>query len=122
MVMVEDLAHTAACAFGDFAGSLDGAHADVLARDGCAFSNIAGGVERVKRNQIARTFADTFGRGSSAFGCALANVSGTAANVTAGAALLRLGLRLGCWSGLRVLAKGVGAAEGKAQPEKREER
>jgi hypothetical protein len=114
MVMVEDPADTAACAFGDFAGSLHRAHADILARNGRTLSDIAGSVERVQRHQVARTFSDAFGRGPGAFGGPFANVSGAAANVTAGAALLRLGLRFGCWSRLRVLAKGVRAAEGKA--------
>jgi hypothetical protein len=119
MVMVEYPAHTTARALGNFACSLGRAHAYVLAGDGCTFSNIAGGVQRVQRNQIARTFPHTLGRCSSAFGSPFANVSGTAADVAARASLLRLSSRLGCFGGLRrglgisVLGTGVLAAEGK---------
>ena len=66
MVMVEDPANSPTCAFGNFAGSLGGANADVLAGDGCTLAYIAGGVERVERNQIACPFSDTLGRCSSA--------------------------------------------------------
>jgi hypothetical protein len=118
MVMVEYPANPPACAFGNLACSLGSANADVLARDGCTFSNIAGRVERVQRNQIARTFPHTLGRCSSALGSPFANVSGAAAHVTAGAALLGLGRRLGCFGGRRglglsVLARGILAAESK---------
>jgi hypothetical protein len=119
MVMVEYPANTPTCAFGNFACSLGGTNADVLAGDGCTLSDIAGGVEGVEGNEIARTFPDTLGRCSGAFGGPFANVSGAAANVTAGAALLGLGGRLGCFSGLRwlgglsVLGRGV-LAEGKS--------
>jgi hypothetical protein len=118
MVMVEYFANSAAGALGNFAGSLHRTGADVLAGDGRTLSDIAGRVDRVERNQIARTFPNTLGRCASAFGSPSANVSGTAANVTAGAALLGLGLRLRCGSGLRglgqsVLARGILSAEGK---------
>jgi hypothetical protein len=117
--MVEYPADTPACSFGNFAGSLGSANAYVLTGDSCTFSNIAGGVERVQRNQIARTFPDTLGRRTSALGSPFANVSSTAAYVTAGAALLGLGLRLRYFGGLlrrlglSALAQGVRAAESK---------
>ena len=118
MTMVEYPANTPTCAFGNFACSLGGTNADVLAGDGCTLSNIADGVDGVESNEIARTFPNTRRRCSSAFGGPFADVSGTAANVTAGAALLGLGRRLGCFSGLRglglsVLARGVLATDGK---------
>jgi len=125
MVVVEYLANTTACAFGDLACSLDGAHADVLARDRSTLADIPGGVHRVERHQIARTFPDPLGRCSSAFGRPFANVSGTAADVTAGAAFLGLSMRVRRLRGLRglrlrVLAKGVLAAQGKGEGEKRD--
>lgn len=124
--MVEYPANTPTCALGDFACPLGGTNADVLARDDCTLSDIACRVEGVQSNQIARTFSDTLGRCSSPFGGPFANVSGTAANVTARAALLGLGTRFGCfgglrWLGLSVLAKGFLAAEGKGQRNNYEE-
>ena len=118
MAMVKYLANTPTCTFGDFSCSLGGANADVLASNGRTLSDIAGGVDGVKGDEIARAFPDTLGRCSGALGGTFADVSGTAANVTAGAALLGLGRRLGCFSGLRglglsVLARGVLATDGK---------
>jgi hypothetical protein len=118
MVMVEDPANDAACSLGDLAGSLDGSNADILAGDRCTLADVAGGVDWVERDQIARTFSDTLGRCSGAFGGPFANVSGAAADVTAGAAFLGLGMRVGL--GLSVLAKGVRAAEGKGEGENRD--
>jgi hypothetical protein len=102
--MVEYLANTPACSLGDFACSLGGADTDVLAGDDCTLSDIAGGVNGVEGDEIARTFPDTLGRCSGALGGAFANVSGAAAD---GAALLGLGGWLGCFSGLGGLRLGV---------------
>jgi hypothetical protein len=107
MAMVEYLANTPACSLGNFACSLGGADTDVLAGDDCSFSDIAGGVNGVEGDEIARTFPDTLGRCSGALGGAFANVSGAAADVAAGAALLGLGGWLGCFSGLGGLRLGV---------------
>lgn len=114
VMVMEYPANATACALGNFAGSLDGAHPDVLAGDGCTFSDIAGGVEGVERNQIACTFADTLGGCSGSFGGAFANVRGAAANVPARAALLGLGCCSGL-GGLGVLGRSVAAAEGKGE-------
>jgi hypothetical protein len=97
MAMVEDFADASTCALGDFARALNGADAHVLAGDGCAFADVTGGVDGVKGDEIFGAFADTLGCGSGSFGGALADVAGSAADVTAGAAGLGLGrgLRLG---------------------------
>ena len=122
MAMVEYLANTPACAFGDFASSLDGANADVLAGNGRTLSDIASGVEGVEGDEVDRAFSSSLGSGAGALGGPFADVSCTAANVATGAALLGLGLRLGgrlgCVGrlrrglGLAVLAGGVLAADG----------
>lgn len=106
MAMVEYFANPPTCSLGDFACSLGGADTDVLAGDGCTLSDIAGGVDGVEGDEIARTFPDTLGRCSGAFGGTFANVSGAAADVAAGAALLGLGGWLGCFSGLGGLRLG----------------
>ena len=59
MVMMEYLANTTAGAFGDFARALGRADANVLTGDAGAFADIASGVERVKRDKVARAFANT---------------------------------------------------------------
>jgi hypothetical protein len=105
--MVEYPANAPPCAFGDFACSLGGANANVLPGDGCALSNIACGIEGVEGNEIARTFPDSLGPCSSAFGGPFADVSSATANVTAGAALLGPSSRLGCFFGLRRLGLAV---------------
>jgi hypothetical protein len=116
MAMVKYLANTPTCAFGDFACSLGGTNADILAGYGRTLSNIAGSGEGVEGDEIARAFPDSFGSGTGTLGGPFADVSCTAANVAARAALL--GLRLGCVGrlrsglGLAVLAGGVLAAEG----------
>jgi hypothetical protein len=48
MAVVEDLADAATCALGDFACALTGTDTDVLAGDGCAFADVAGGVDGVE--------------------------------------------------------------------------
>ena len=123
MAMVEYLANTPACAFGDFASSLDGANADVLAGNGRTLSDIASGVEGVEGDEVDRAFSSSLGSGAGALGGPFADVSCTAANVATGAAWPSLGgwLCLGGWLrcvgslrrglGLAVLAEGVLAAE-----------
>jgi hypothetical protein len=56
MVMMEYPANTTASAFGDFACTLGSTDANVLSGDGTALADIASGVERVKRDKVARTF------------------------------------------------------------------
>jgi hypothetical protein len=75
MAMVKYLANTPTCTFGDFACSLGGANADVLASNGRTLSDIAGGVEGVEGDEIARTFPDSFGCGTGALGGSFADVS-----------------------------------------------
>jgi hypothetical protein len=122
MAMVKYLANTPACALGNFACSLGGANADVLAGNSRTLSDIACGVYEMEGDQIARAFSDSFGCGAGPLGGSFADVSCAAANVATGAALLGLGLRLGgrlgCVGrlrrglGLAVLAGGVLAADG----------
>ena len=101
MVMVKYPANAPACALGDFACSLGGANADVLAGNGRALSDIACGVDGVEGDEIARTFSDPLGRCSGSLGGTFACVPDAATDVAAGAALLGLGgwLSLGGWLG-----------------------
>jgi hypothetical protein len=91
MAMVEDFANAATCAFRYFACALSGANADVLSGDCCTLADVASGVDGVEGDEIAGTFADALGRGSGSLCGALADVAGSAANVTAGAAWLGRG-------------------------------
>jgi hypothetical protein len=116
-MMMEYPANTPARPLGNFACSLGSANANVFAGNRRTLSYIAGGIERVQRNQIASTFPNALGRCSSAFGRSFANVSCAAANVAAGAALLRLGSRLGCLSSLRGL--GLSALPSRVLPAER---
>jgi hypothetical protein len=95
MVMVEYSANTPARSLGDFACALGGANADVLTGNGCTLADIASGVEWVKGDKVARTFANPLGRRSSALGGSFADVSRALTDVAAGAALAVL--RLGGW-------------------------
>jgi hypothetical protein len=122
MAVVEDFADAATCALDDLAGALGGTNANVLARDTCAFANVACGVDGVEGDKIAGAFADTLGCLSGSLGGALADVASSAADVTAGAAGLGLGrgLRLGrglgwCGAGLRVLGVKVLGADGEGE-------
>jgi hypothetical protein len=94
MMMVEYFANSSTCAFGDFACALGGADADVLARDGAAFADIAGSIEWVKRHEVAGAFAHSLGRCSGALAGSFADVSRAPADVATGAALM--GLLPGC--------------------------
>src|ERR1700722_2259010 len=94
MAVMEYLADAATCALGDFACPLSGTDADVLARDSCAFADVACGFGRVEGDEIAGAFADALGCFSSSLPSALADVAGSAADVTAGAAGLGLWLSL----------------------------
>ena len=73
-----------------------------------AFADVAGGVDGVEGDEIAGAFADALGCLSGSFRGALAYVSGSAADVTAGAAGLGLGrgLRLGWGGGVLVVLGG----------------
>ena len=87
VAVVEDFADAAACA-------LSGADADVLAGFACAFADVFRGSGGVEGDEIAGAFADALGCFSSSFSSALTDVAGSAADVTAWAAGLRLGLGL----------------------------
>jgi hypothetical protein len=110
MAVVEDFADAAACTLGDFACALSGTDADILTGDGRAFADIAGGFAGVEGDEIAGTFADALGCRSGSLGSALADVAGSAADVTAGAAGLGLwrGLGLSLGGGLRWGGCGLG--------------
>jgi hypothetical protein len=132
MVMVEQLADSPPCPLGDFACAFDSADTDVLASHGCALAHIAGGIERVKRDKVARTLPNPLGRRSSALGRSFANVSRAPADISTGAGLLGLPLarslpgisRLGCTGRLRrrlslaVLTGGVQSPDRKCESEK----
>jgi hypothetical protein len=90
MAMVEDFADAATCSLGDFAGALRSTDADVLARDGRAFADVAGGLGGVEGDKVAGTFADALGCGSGSLGSAFADIARSAADVTARAAGLWL--------------------------------
>jgi hypothetical protein len=107
MAVVEDFADAAACALGDFACALRGADADVLARNACAFADVFRGSDGMEGDEIAGAFADALGCLSGSLGRALADVAGSTADVTAGAAGLGLGLRLGGGLGLDRWVLGV---------------
>ena len=118
VAVVEYLADAAACAFGDLACALRRSDADVLASDSRTFADVFRGPDGVKRDEIARAFADTLACSSGSLGGALADIAGSAANITAWAALLgwRGSLRLRRrWSRrvLRTLGKRAQAANGK---------
>ena len=129
LVVVEYFANSPTCAFGDFACALCGADADVLAGNGSAFPDIASGVEGVKRDKVARTFPNTLGRRSSAFGGSFTDVSGASTDVATWATLMGLlhGGRLRCAGMLRrgldlaILPASVLAADGKCESEQRDE-
>jgi hypothetical protein len=108
MAVVEDFSDAATCSLGDFACAFRGTDADVLAGDGCAFADVAGGVDRVEGDEIAGTFADALGCGPGSFGGAFADIAGSAANITAGAAGLGLWRGLGLGGGLRWGGCGLG--------------
>jgi hypothetical protein len=99
VAVVEDFADAATCALGDFACAFGGADSYLLAGDACTLADVAGGVERVEGDEIACTFADTLGCGSGSLCGALADVSGSAADVAAGAAGLGLSLDWGLGRG-----------------------
>jgi hypothetical protein len=118
MAVVEDFADAATCALCDFTCSLGGTDTDVLSGDACALADIACGVDGVEGDEIACAFTDAFGCGSGSLGGALADVAGSAAYVTAGAAGLGLlrGLTL-CrgWCGLGALGRDALAGDGEGQ-------
>jgi hypothetical protein len=97
VAVVEDFADAATCALGDFACALSGTDSDVLAGDGCAFADVAGGFGGVEGDEIAGAFADALGCRSGSLGSALADVAGSAAYVAAGASGLGLCLGGGGW-------------------------
>jgi hypothetical protein len=128
MAMMEYFANTPACALGDFARALDGADAHVLAGDCGTLADIAGSVDWVKGDKVARSFPDTLGGRSGALCGSFANVPGAPADVASGAALLELPLggrlrfvsRLRRGLGLAVLSSGVLDANGECEREERD--
>jgi hypothetical protein len=98
VVMVKEFANTPPGALGDFACSLGGTHAHILARNHRAFSYIAGGVDRVQGDQIARAFSYSLGCCANALGCPFAHIARTAANLAPGAVFLLLGVAFGLFS------------------------
>jgi hypothetical protein len=122
MAMVEYLANAPTCALGYFACPLGSTDAYVFAGDDCALSDIVSGVDGVEGDEIASTFPNTLSRCSGTLGGSFADVSGSATDVAAGAALLGLGCfcRLRRGLGLGVLAGGVLDADGEGQGEERD--
>jgi hypothetical protein len=113
IAVVEDFADASTCALGDFACAFRGADSHVFSGDACALADVAGGVDGVEGDEIASAFADALACCSGSFGGVLADVAGSAADVTAGAAGLGLwrGLSLGGW-GLGILRVDALATDG----------
>jgi hypothetical protein len=88
MVMVKYFPDTPARTLGNFACSLGRADTDVLAGDHCALADIRGSPDGVKCGKVDRTFPYALGRRSSAFGGALADISGAMADVGSGRGLV----------------------------------
>jgi hypothetical protein len=101
MAMMKDFADAATCPLGDFACALRGTHTDILSGDARAFADVSDGINGVKCHEIARPFADTLGCRSSSLAGALADVPGSAANITARTAWLCRWRRLSLGRGLR---------------------
>jgi hypothetical protein len=129
MVMVEQFANSPPCALGDFACALHSADADILTGHGRALADVAGGIERVKRDKVARTLPNSPGRRPSALGGSFADVSGAPADIATGAGLLGLLLggilrctgRLRRRLGLAVLTRGVLTPDGECESKNHEE-
>jgi hypothetical protein len=122
--MVEYFANSPTCALRDFACALGGANADVLGGNGSAFAYIASSVEWVKCHKVARTFSNTLGRRSSAFGGSFPDISGASTDIATWASLmglLRCVGRLRRALGLAVLTGDVLGADGKCESEERDE-
>jgi hypothetical protein len=100
MAVVEDFADAATCTLGNLACALNSTDADVLASDGCAFADVACSVDGVEGDEIDGAFADALGCRSSSLGDALADVAGSAADITTGAAGLGLWFALSLGGGL----------------------
>jgi hypothetical protein len=132
MVMMEQFANSPPCPLGDFACALHSPDVDVLASHGCTLADIAGGIERMKCDQVDRTLPNPLGRRSGTLCRSFADVSGAPADVSTGAGLLGLPLarslpgisRLGCTGRLRrrlslaVLTGGVQSPDRKCESEK----
>ena len=95
MAVVEDFADAAPSALDDFSCALSGTDANVFSGIACAFADVFRGPGWVEGDEIAGAFADTFGRGTCSLSSALADVAGSAADITARAAGLGLDLSLG---------------------------
>jgi hypothetical protein len=129
MMMVEEFANSTPCTLGDFSCAFRGADDDILAGHARALADIAGSIDWVKRDKIARTFPSALGRGPSALGGSFANVFGTSANVATGAGWMGLPLsgRLRCASrlrrslGLAILTRGVLTPDRKCESKEHEE-
>jgi len=115
LVMVKYFADAVPRALGDFVCALSGTDADVLASVSCAFTDVACGLDGVKGDEIAGTFADALGCRSGSLGGALADIAGSAADFIASAVAWGRCLRLG------VLGENVLGADGKCQGEERDE-
>jgi hypothetical protein len=88
--MVKYFADAPACALGDLAGALGGADAYILAGFGSPLADVAGGVERMKRDQVTGALPDTLGRRSSALGRSFADVTCALADIAARAGFMGL--------------------------------
>jgi hypothetical protein len=133
--MVKQFADAPSSPLGDFARTLGGADADILARHACTLAHIARGVERVKCRKIARTFPNSLRRSSCALGGSFADISSAPADVATRAGWMSLSLtgrrrcagRLRCACrlrgllGLAVLSQGVLAPGSKCESEEHEE-
>jgi hypothetical protein len=90
--MMERFRHGSSGTLGDLAGSLRRAYPDIFTGFAGAFPYILGCADRMQRHQVTGAFAGTLRGMASALTCTFPNITAAAANITAGAALMRLRL------------------------------
>jgi hypothetical protein len=85
VAVVEDVADAAASAFDDLAASLGGAYAGVLCAYADTFAYVADTLHRVEGDDVGGTFAGALGDVAGGPASTFADVTGTAADIAAGA-------------------------------------
>jgi hypothetical protein len=88
---MERLGHNPSRSFGNLAGSLHCAYADILTGFTSAFAHMLSRADRMQRYQISSAFANTLGGVPRSLACTFADVTAPAANLTTCASLMRLG-------------------------------
>jgi fructose-1,6-bisphosphatase/inositol monophosphatase family enzyme len=95
--VVEEVSDAAAGAFGDLAAAFGDSDTSVFGSLADAFAEVFAGFGGVEGDEVGGSLADAFADVARGSACAFADVSGTAADISAGAAALRMrgGLGLG---------------------------